>query len=271
MKNTKRLLHSLAAFMVVLAFAFLFPFAATAEELPNVVDQAGVLSADEIEQLDTRLNAISGTYGLDIVIVTDTTDTITSAMAAADDLFDYGRYGIGEDCSGVLLYINLSTRDWWISTRGYGIYAFTDAGIDYIGEQITGDLGDGNYYTAFSDFASLCEKFVIQAKEGKPYTDGNLPKGPFPAVKFLLISVAAGLIVALIYALVLRGQLKSVAPKDSAADYIAQGSANVRDAGSFFLYRNIARTERPKENSSAASSTHRSSSGATHGGGGGKF
>ncbi len=271
MKNTKKILHSLTAFTIALVFVLLFPFAARADELPKVIDSAGVLSADEIDRLDTRLNEISGAYGLDVVIVTDTTDTITSAMAAADDLFDYGGYGIGEDRSGVLLYINLSTRDWWISTRGYGIYAFTDDGIAYIGEQITGNLGDGNYYAAFSDFASLCEDFVIQAKKGEPYTGGNLPKGPFPAVKFLLISVAAGLIAALIYALVLKGQLKSVAPKDSAVDYIAPGSVNVRDAGSFFLYRNISRTERPKENSSSSSSTHRSSSGAAHGGGGGKF
>ena len=271
MKKSRRILHSLTACLTALLFTLGIPFAAMANELPKVVDNAGVLSGEEISKLDQSLNAISDSYGLDVVIVTDTNENISSAMDTADDLFDYGGYGVGEDRSGVLLYVNFSTRDWWISTRGYGLYVFTDAGIEYIGEQITDDLGNGNYMDAFSGFASLCEDFIIQAKDGHPYTADNLPKGPFPGVEILIISVVVGLVVALIYALVLRGQLKSVAPQDSAVDYITQGSVNVRDAGSIFLYRNVTRTERPKETSSPASSTHTSSSGATHGGGGGKF
>ena len=271
MKKLRRVLHSFTACLTAFLFILWIPFAAMANDLPKVVDNAGVLTREEISELNQKLNELSDSYSLDVVIVTDTNENIKSAMDTADDLFDYGGYGVGEDRSGVLLYVNFSTRDWWISTRGYGIYAFTDDGIDYIGEQITDDLSDGNYAAAFLGFASLCEDFIIQAKEGHPYTADNLPKGPFPGVEILIISVVIGLVVALIYALVLRGQLKSVAPQDSAVDYITQGSVNIRDEGSIFLYRNVTRTERPKETSSPASSTHTSSSGATHGGGGGKF
>ena len=49
-------------------------------------------------------------------IVTDVDPNISSAMEAADDFFDYNGYGLGDDRSGVLLYINMSTRDVWIST-----------------------------------------------------------------------------------------------------------------------------------------------------------
>ena len=271
MKKLRRVLHSFTACLTAFFFILWIPFAAMANDLPKVVDNAGVLTREEISELNQKLNELSDSYSLDVVIVTDTNENIKSAMDTADDLFDYGGYGVGEDRSGVLLYVNFSTRDWWISTRGYGIYVFTDDGIDYIGEQITDELGEGNYMEAFSGFASLCEDFIIQAKAGNPYTADNLPKGPFPVVEILIISVVIGLVVALIYALVLRGQLKSVAPQDSAVDYITQGSVNVRDAGRVFLYRNVTRTERPKETSSSSSSTHISSSGARHGGGGGKF
>ena len=36
-----------------------------------------------------------------------------------------------------------------ISTCGYGITAFTDAGIQYLGEQMTPCMADGDYAGAF--------------------------------------------------------------------------------------------------------------------------
>ena len=89
-----------------------------------------------------------------------------------------------------------------------------------------------------------------------------------------VIGILSGLIVALIYILVLRGQLKSVAPNESAADYVVKGSLHVTNSREFFLYHTLHRTVRAESSSSGGgggSSTHRSSSGATHGGGGGKF
>lgn len=270
MKKT-RLLSK--AFYILMSCALLMmPTMVTyANSLPKVVDMAGLISQDELQDLDTRCDSVGEQYGLDVVIVTDTNSSISSAMEEADDYFDYNGYGIGDDRSGVLLYINMSTRDYWISTRGYGITVFTDDGINYIGDQISAELSDGNYYQALSSFVDLCEDFACQAQTGRPYTSSNLPKGPFPAIPYLIISVSIGCLAALIYSLKLKGELKSVAPQNSAVDYISQGSVNVRDAGSIFLYRNVARTERVQSSSGSSSSTHRSSSGAIHGGGGGKF
>ena len=56
-------------------------------------------------------------------------------------------------------------------------------------------------------------------------------------------------------------------------DYVKAGSMNIVDNQEWFLYQNIVKTEKPKDNdkSSGGSSTHTSSSGSTHGGGGFKF
>ncbi len=46
----------------------------------------------------------------------------------------------------------------YISTCGYGITVFTDAGIQYIGEQIKEDLSDGDFQkplTNSSGFATI--------------------------------------------------------------------------------------------------------------------
>ena len=87
----------------------------------------------------------------------------------------------------------------------------------------------------------------------------------------LLISLVIGLVIALIYILVLRGQLKSVAPNESAADYMVPGSMHLTKEREFFLYHTVHRTERPQNDSDGGSNTHVSSSGATHSGRGGKF
>ena len=68
---------------------------------------------------------------------------------------------------------------------------------------------------------------------------------------------------------VLSGQLKSVSGKGAAADYIVNNSMKVDESRDIFLYANVTKRAKPKDNSS--SSTHKSSSGRSHGGGGGHF
>ena len=276
MKKNKKI-HSLRAFLlsVMIVLTVLSPLSIKAEENKTYfVDDAGLVSAIQAEDLENRLEELAQKDEMDFVIVTEEDPYVTSAMEYADDYFDYNGYGVGTDRSGALLYINMETCDWYIATRGYAITVFTDAGLDYIGEQITGDLGDGDYFAAFKQYVRLCDEFCIQAESGEPYDVGSLPKGPYPVGKFLLISVGAGLLVALIYILVLRGQLKSVAPNESAADYVVPGSLHVTNSRELFLYHTIHRTRRAENNSSGGhggSHTHISSSGATHGGRGGKF
>lgn len=262
-------LLSLLAVMIVLAPLHV----KAAEKLPFLVDGAGLLSEEEAADIETKMTELNQKYDMDYVIATDDDANISSAMEAADDFFDYNGYGAGEDRSGTLLYINMATRDVWISTRGFGITAFTDAGIDYILDQLVDGLGDEAYYETFETYTTLCDDFTQQAKNGTPYDVDHMPEEPFPWLGGLILCLALGAIVALIYVLVLRGQLKSVAPNESAADYMVKGSMNMTNAREFFLYRTVHKTERPQDNSSGGggSTTHTSSSGATHGGGGRKF
>lgn len=276
MKIRKRI-HKLSAvilsLLVILTILSPFPVHA-ADDLTFLVDGAGLLSAEEAASIESQLANLAQTYDMHYVIVTDEDPNISSAMEAADDFFDYNGYGLGDDRSGVLLYINMSTRDVWISTRGFGITTFTDAGIEYILDQLVEGLGDEAYLETFETFTALCDDFTQQAKNGTPYDVDHMPQEPFPWIGGLIMCMALGAIVGLIYILILRGQLKSVAPNESAADYMVKGSMHMTNSREFFLYRTVDRTARPQENSSSSgggSTTHTSSSGATHGGGGRKF
>lgn len=246
-----------------------------AADLPLLVDNASLLSESEAAEIEEKLNQVSDQYDMDVAIFTEYNGSISSAMEAADDYFDYNGFGRGQDGSGLVLYVNMETRDWWISTKGQAIDAFTDYGIQYIGDAFLSDLSDGNYYDAFDTYTNLCDKFLEQAQNGEPYDVDNEVDEPFPFLTCLVISMVIGLVVATIYIIILKCQLKSVVPKDNARDYIVNGSMRITTSKDTLLYKNVSKTIRQTSSSSSSSSggssTHRSSSGSTHGGGGGKF
>ena len=238
----------------------------------RLVDNADLLTEEEENLLLARLDEVSQRQQFDVVIVTASSIDGKSPMAYADDFFDYNGYGVGVDRSGALLLLSMADRDWWISTRGYGITALTDFGIEKIGEDMIADgLSDGAYYDAFVTFIRDCDSYVTAAKNGEPIDVGTY-KAPFAFVKAIGISAVIGLVVAMIVGSSLKGKMKTVRAASAAAAYTRPGSFFLREQNDVFLYNNVTRTAKPQESrSGGGSSTHTSSSGASHGGGGGKF
>lgn len=262
----KKLLHIILA--ILITAAVVLPI--TAADSPRLVDEADLLTPSEEATLTAKLDEVSTRQQFDVVIVTVESTEDKTPMEYADDYYDYNGYGFGEEFDGVLLLISMEERDWWISTCGYGITAFTDAGIEYVGEEIVSDLGGEFYADAFNRFAELCDEFVTQAKTGDPFDSHNLPEEPFDPVFTLILALVAGLIIAFIATLIMKGQLKSVGYRFGASDYTKKGSLNVTESRDLFLYRTVDQRRKP-ENDGGGSSTHTSSSGRSHGGGGGKF
>lgn len=241
------------------------------DEYNRVVDTAQLLTADEVTSLTQKVNEISERQQFDIVVVTVNSLEGKTPQEYADDYYDYNGYGFGENNDGCLLLISLEERDWYISTTGYGITAFTDAGIEYIGKQLVDDMGDEKWSKAFTKFADLTDDFVTQAKNGNPYDTGHLPKNVGSIIKSVLLSLAIGLIAAFfITNNISKKYTKAVRNKADARDYLVNGSLQVTGSYDNFTYTNVTRKPIPK-NDSSGSSTHTSSSGETHGGGGGKF
>ncbi|MCI6553856.1 MAG: TPM domain-containing protein [Lachnospiraceae bacterium] len=251
-----------AFFALLLCIAMTLP-AFAAESLPRLVDDADLLSDSEEEVLLDKLDDISSIQGMDVVIVTVDSTGDWSTMEYADDFYDYNGYA--ED--GILLLVSMEERDWCISTAGYGITAFTDAGQKYLAEQFLEYLTDGDYANAFDIFADQCDDFITQAKTGQPYDSGSLPKKPFLILSNLLIALGGGIILAFLITGSMKSRMKTVRMQPEAASYMVPGSMQVSRSHEMFLYKNVDRTAKQEK----GSSTHTSSSGNTHGGSGGKF
>lgn len=232
---------------------------------PLLADEAQLLSSGEKAALDSKLNEISARQGLDIVVVTVDSIGGKSPMEYADDYYDYNGYRP----DGILLLISMEERDWWISTAGYGITAFTDAGLDYISDRFVPYLSDGEYAQAFDTFARLCDEFITQAKTGKPFDSNSLPREPFHFGLNILIALIVGLVIAFITTASMKKELKSASKQAGAHAYVRPGSLQLTNSQDFHLYTHLDRREHAE--SSSGSTTHTSSSGTVHGGRGGKF
>ena len=281
MKKTATRLRSLcavlAALMLLVALAVpAFAADGFADRYYRMSDSAQLLTEDEDNELEASLEELSVRQRFDVVIATiDSLEGVdyTGMEAYADDLYDSCQFGYGANRDGVLLLISKGDRKWHISTSGYGITAFTDAGIQYLGQQMTPDMADGDYAAAFRTFIRWTDKYVTAAREGHPYDVNNMPHEPL-SMMYLGLALVIGLVTALIVTGVMKSQLKSVAPQRDASGYVRQGSMRLTNQRDYFLYRDVHRTERPKASDSGdsgGSSTHTSSSGSTHGGGGGSF
>lgn len=240
----------LSSLLLVLMLLTLLTSAVLAEEShdPRLVDNADLLTSEEEAQLTAILDQVSEKENLDIVIVTTPSCNGQSGQDFADDFYDYNNYGP----DGILLLLCPAEGKRHISTTGECIDIFDEAALDQLIDSIIDDL-NGGYY------ASGCEKFVKTSEEIiEDYR-------AFP-IGFVFLAIAIGCVLSFLIPMkVLKGELKTVNAKEAAGDYVRKDSLKLTQSRDIFLYRNVTRTERPKE-SSSSSNTHTGSSGTSHGG-----
>lgn len=267
MKKIKRL----AALFIVLALLAPSVLVWASAHPDRVVDEADLLTDSEETELAEKLDTTSERYECDVVVVTIRSIGNMSAQAYADDYYDYNGYGMGEKASGILLLLASTERKWAISTYKDGAYAFNDAGLTYLEDQIIPYFREDDYAGGFQEFANLAEQFLKEAEKGTPYSDSNRPRRKL-ALEWILLSAVIAVALAFLVTMLMKSQLKSVRFKDQAADYIKKGSFHLNRNEDIFLYSRVTRVPKPKDNDKGGHSTmHTSSSGRYHGGRSGSF
>ena len=268
-------------------FVCIFLLAATASAqtipaerlLPRLVDGAGLLTEAEAAELLEKLDEISERQKCDVAVVTVDSLEGKRSDAYADDFYDYNGYGYGPGHNGILLLVCMGERDWAISTHGFAVPAFTDAGQEYMADWFAPELRAGSYRRAFDLFAQLCDEFLTRAKDGAPYDIGRMPDTvmPFSFASFknlLPFSLAVGVVLSLVITSAMKAKLKSVRSQPAAGSYLRAGSLNITESRDVFLYKTVSKRARSTSSGGGGrggSSTRISSSGRTHGGSRGKF
>ena len=293
--------------MIVFSFTA-FSLQVNAEKI-YVDDTAGLLSKKELSALTERIKIINDKYNVDTVIVTQKNIGNKTTVAFADDYFDYKGYGRGKSRDGVLFLLNMSERDWYISTSGSCIKAFSDNKIQSIGKSMIPFFSKANYYDAFAKFLDNVEETLGKSNSSNVNSEAvkqnaeavvaaasvseSYEESWFDNISYfiddslyviedmwddepyfvLFAVIIFPLIVSSIATYMMWRSLNTVRKKHSARGYVKQNSFDLTYMKEMFLYSTVTRTERPKDkdDDSGGSSTHTSSSGESHGGGGGKF
>ena len=231
-------------------------------------DNANLLSQSEKESLSSLLEIVSENTGVNTVIVTYSS-TSYSSMDTADAVIEKEEY----NSNGVCFAMNMAQRDYYISTLGKAVYylddyALSDSNLDNV---LFPYLSDGDYYTAFSNWAEYVEYCCDY--EDETGTEGD----NFEWGISLFFSLSLASFISLM--IVLRGKrkLKNIAPQNSADDYIVPDSFVLTRNKDIYLYSNVVRVRRPNNDGNRPpggphhSTMHTSSSGMSHGGRGGRF
>lgn len=249
-------------------------FAQEKGQIDYVIDNADLITEGQEVALEKKIEAIQKQYQYDVVLLTENSIGGKTPQAYADDFYDYNGYGYGPEKDGMLYLISMEDRDYYTSTTGFGITAFTDYGIKHINEKSANFLKSEKYYEALDTYLDNVAIFVKEAREGKPFdsnhpvplniTWGTVFTGTFAF--FLPVGVVIGFLVVLY----MKFKMKPVAKRPFARAYIRKNSFVLDREEDVFLYSNTISIPIPKNNTSG-SSTHTGSSGTSHGGGGGKF
>ena len=151
----KRIISLLTILMITLAYSS--GFAANENGRDLVFDNAGVLSEQEFNNIEARLEEVSNAYDFDAVIAIVNNTGDKGIVSFSDDFFDYRGYGRGSNRSGVVMVISIGTDKRYISTSGDCINAYTDDIISYIGGDLAASVDN------YSISAGIEGTFVLLA------------------------------------------------------------------------------------------------------------
>lgn len=269
-------------FGILLAVLLLCAFGAQAAGAP-VVDEADLFTASEEAELEQLIAAFQEATGMDFVVYTTDAEHSSSQMDIAAELYDRGGYGLGEENSGVIYYIDMYERIPTLVTTGAMIDYLTDERIEAAHNGVFDALASGYYADAAQQMIYTVADFV----------DSGIPEGQYQydiitgqvltarhnvlTGSELFVCALIGLVAAMLYVKSVQGSYNL---KGSTYEYSFRENSDVTltDAQDDYLRTTTTRTRRASSSSSSGSGSSRSggsgtfssSGGVRHGGGSGK-
>lgn len=263
----------------------------TEKSTQRVFDEAGLLTVEEIEDLETQIASLQKLMRMDVVLVTTDETNGKDSRNYADDYYDYGGFGVGKNANGVLFLIDMDNREIYISTSGAMIRFLTDKRIDNMLDREIVYMKKSDYFGTMNQFLKDVEGYY---RDGIPNRQYNYDIETGMVSRYYSIRwyeiLAAIVIPGFVAFSTCCGVAKSYEMKkerkqgtDALLAY-RQGAAYDLSIATDELIDKTLTHRRIETHSSGGgtrsggsrssggrSSTHRSSSGRSHGGGGRKF
>ena len=163
--------------LTVFAVTLVLPFAAYCENGwgPPVVDNAGLLTAEEFENLSSWLSEVREIYGYDVAIYTENENPLETATARCNDLYINNGYGMGENGRGLMFYISTSSGRYNILSFPEGETYLSDEACNYIAERCAPYLNNRDFYNAFLKYYLVTTDLFEKELAGETLSFGKNP------------------------------------------------------------------------------------------------
>lgn len=165
----------------------------------RMTDDADIVDALTESAVSDKLDEISTQYECDIVIFTSSSISYKNYAA---DYYSFNGYGAGDNKFGIIFVVNTAADYWDVVPMGDNSEekVFTNDGLKYIEKKLKPFVNKGKYDEAVKEYVKLCEDFLKQAENGKPYDNSNLPKDFLNPV--VVIVVVATIVIVVVIAVV---------------------------------------------------------------------
>ena len=245
----------------------------------DIYDNAGLMSYDEISELEMQIADMREKTGWDIFAVTTYDAEGKTSKAYADDFYDERT---AEDSDGILVLIDMDNHEIYVSTSGKASRYLEDNRIERV-------IDEGFYYVSEGEYASCLSAMLSTAEY---FYDAGIPQEQYnydvetgavseyrtltwmEVVPVLFLAVGVGLAIYIIV-------VKSYSMKGGRYDYpyMKYGKLDIVSQEDRFIRQHVTHqriqtnsgSRNGNSGSSGRSSIHRSSSGRSHGGGGRRF
>lgn len=230
----------------------------------SVTDNAGLLSAEEVELLNQRIRNVEQAHkikiGISFVQSTGGRDMITASNDLLDQNFANGANG------GIVLLVAMDKRKYEMSTDSRMIERITDHdGIPFLKDKFKSSLSAGDYYMAASNFIDgVDELLTYYETNGVAY--GQRSQEGFDQVAAVLAAVTAILFGVMIRSSLI-GKMSNIRHAMTASDYLKKNTVKLTENRDTFLFMNVQRRAR----GGGGRRSGGGHGGGGHGGGGGSF
>ena len=252
-----------AAFLLVCLLALsLAPAALAGGTQPYIIDNAGILSSTESYTLEKEAQSLAQRYGVGIYLVTVNDACRIDSRGTYEAAYTYyhrNSLGAGAERNGAILLLSMNDRAFAHFYYGEkSEYAFNSYAQEQIEDTFLDNFRENDWYGGFSDYLSACGEYLALAAEGHP-----VRRSPVPAI---VISCAAGVLIAFLVCSILKRKMKSVYVQARADGYVS-GKLRLARQTDRFTHRTETRRriEPPKSSGGGGGSVGR-----TGGGGSGR-
>ena len=244
------------------------------DETDKIYDFADLLTDSEENLLYNDVKDYINNTNYDLVLVTTLENPKSTARDYADDFYDYNDFGFNKTRDGVLILIDMATRELYISTSGYAIKMYDDFRIEKILDNGYNYITSEKYYNTFS---SMIDSINNYFNIGYPKTNQNLQIDEFGNpyyIKYIpyYIVLIIAFIITFIITLIFYNKSSLKIKKIETISYLKEKN-NIQQTDNLVntIITHKRRQSSSSGTSSGGSSFHSSSSGRIHGGGGRKF